>query len=244
MTRRPSGAHCRSMVAACDSLKRIPNPRVDLEAVLSSHEEVNLSENHWQNVYSNKEADAVSWYRPRLDHSLAFIAQAGLSKSARIVDVGGGASTLVDDLLGQGFTNVAVMDLAEAALEAARQRLGETAKHVEWIAGDATLPLLPDRSVDFWHDRAVCHFLTDPAARQAYVDQVDRCVKPGGHVLIATFGPDGPERCSGLPVMRYGADEIHGVFGRGYEKVGTATEQHKTPWGATQSFVYCFCRVG
>ena len=197
---------------------------------------------HWQGVYSKKETHKVSWYRPHLEQSLEFIRASGVGLGSRIVDVGGGASTLVDDLLNQGHTNLAVIDLAEAALAAARERLGDGAAPVDWIAGDVTTPLLPDNSVDMWHDRAVFHFLTEAAARDAYLGQVMRCVKPGGHVLVATFGLDGPEKCSGLTVARYDADGIHAVFGDDFEKVGEAAEQHETPWGSAQSFVYCFCR--
>jgi len=197
---------------------------------------------HWQTVYEQKSSDAVSWYRPHLERSLDFIRSSGLGLDARIVDVGGGASTLVDDLLTAGHHNLAVIDLADAALQTARQRLGEQADIVDWIVGDVTTPLLPDASVDFWHDRAVFHFLTDEQARAEYLGQVMRCVKPHGNVLVATFGLDGPEKCSGLPIARYDADGIHTVFGNAFDKLGDAAEHHETPWGTTQSFVYCFCR--
>ncbi len=197
---------------------------------------------HWQAVYEKKRADEVSWYRPHLDHSLAFIRSCNLPHDARIVDVGGGASTLVDDLVADGYGNVAVIDLAEPALAVARERLGPRGSSVDWIVGDATTPLCADGSVDFWHDRAVFHFLTDDAARAAYLAQVRRSVRSGGHVLVATFGLDGPDRCSGLPVARYDADGIHDVFGATFEKVGDAAELHETPWGTVQAFVYCFCR--
>jgi SAM-dependent methyltransferase len=199
-------------------------------------------QDHWQAVYDKKRPDEVSWYQPHLERSLMFIRSSGLSLDARVVDVGGGASTLVDDLLAAGYRNVAVIDLADAALASARQRLGERAGLIDWIVGDVTTPLLPECSVDFWHDRAVFHFLTDEAARSAYLAQVLRVVKPGGHVLVATFGLDGPEQCSGLPVARYDAPGIHDVFGGAFEKVGDAAEHHETPWGTVQSFVYCFCR--
>lgn len=201
-------------------------------------------EQHWQKVYSQKAPDKVSWYRPHLDRSLAFIRSCGLEAHARIVDVGGGTSTLVDDLVSDGYFNLAVIDLAEAALAATRDRLGVQAAAVEWIVGDVTTDLLPDCSVDVWHDRAVFHFLTEEPARAAYLAQVMRCVKPGGHVLVATFGLDGPEQCSGLPVTRYDSKGIHAVFGDAFDKVGEAAEQHDTPWGGVQSFVYCFCRRG
>jgi SAM-dependent methyltransferase len=160
----------------------------------------------------------------------------------RIVDIGGGASTLVDDLLAGGYPNLAVVDLAEPALAVARERLGERGAGVDWIVGDVTTELLSERSVDMWHDRAVFHFLTEEVSRAGYLSQVTRCVKPGGHVLVATFALDGPEKCSGLPVARYDSDGIHAVFGDAFKKVGEAAEQHETPWGGVQSFVYCFCR--
>lgn len=197
---------------------------------------------HWQAVYAQKKPDEVSWYQPHLARSLDFIRSCDLPPEARIVDVGGGASTLVDDLLDLGYRDVAVIDLAAAALDAARDRLGARAASVDWVVGDVTTPLLPAGSVDFWHDRAVFHFLVGDDARAAYLAQVAPCVKPGGHVLVATFGLDGPERCSGLPVARYDAAGIHAVFGDTFEKMGQSAEQHQTPWGSTQSFVYCFCR--
>lgn len=199
---------------------------------------------HWQAVYAQKRPDEVSWYQPHLERSLTFIRSSGLPLDARIVDVGGGASTLVDDLCAEGYRNVAVIDLADAALSAAKARLGESSAAVDWIVGDVTTPLLPESSVDFWHDRAVFHFLTDEDARSAYLAQVLHVVQPGGHVLVATFGLDGPERCSGLPVARYEASGIHAVFGAAFQKVGDAAEHHETPWGSVQSFVYCFCRRG
>jgi len=200
------------------------------------------SQRHWQAVYEKKKPEEVSWYRPHLGQSLDFIRSCRLPPDARIVDVGGGASTLVDDLLDEGYRNLAVIDLAAAALDAARTRLGDRAGAVDWIVGDVTTPLLPADSVDFWHDRAVFHFLTDDASRGAYLAQVVRSVRPGGHVLVATFGLDGPEQCSGLPVARYDAAGIHAVFGDTFTKIGQAAEQHETPRGSVQSFVYCFCR--
>ena len=199
---------------------------------------------HWQAVYAKKQPEEVSWYQPHLAQSLTFVRAANLPLDARIVDIGGGASTLVDDLLADGYRNLAVIDLAAAALDAARCRLGPGGQGVDWICGDVTTELLPADSVDFWHDRAVFHFMTDAVARAAYLAQVERAVKPGGYVLVATFGLDGPERCSGLPVTRYDAGGIHAVFGPRFDKIGQAAEQHHTPWGSVQSFVYCFCRRG
>ena len=200
------------------------------------------AQHHWQDVYQRKQPDHVSWFAPHLDRSLRRIRALGLDKGARIADIGGGASTLVDDLLFEGFDNIAVIDIAEQALAHSRSRLGPRAADVDWIVGDATGPLLPEASVDLWHDRAVFHFLTDPAQRAAYVAQVERAVRPGGHVIVATFAPDGPQQCSGLPIVRYDADGIHAAFGGPFVKVGADAEVHQTPAGGQQSFVYCFCR--
>jgi SAM-dependent methyltransferase len=158
------------------------------------------------------------------------------------VDVGGGASTLVDDLLDRGYTNVTVLDLSATALDVARARLGDRAKAVRWLVGDATRAALPDASVDFWHDRAVFHFLREDEARARYVATARRALKPGARIVVATFGPNGPDKCSGLDVVRYDADGIHGAFGAAFEKLSSAEETHTTPWGAAQHFVYCYCR--
>ncbi|RUP25706.1 MAG: class I SAM-dependent methyltransferase [Curvibacter sp.] len=196
---------------------------------------------HWEKVYQSKSADQVSWFQEHAGKSLEMIRSVRGSLSDRILDVGGGASTLVDDLLADGCKNVSVLDLSEAALEVAKRRLGASADRVGWIAGDIRSVALPEDAFDVWHDRAVFHFLTEQGDRDAYVGQVMRAVRPGGHVIVATFAPDGPEKCSGLPVMRYGAGELHGEFGPAFELVGSSSEVHKTPWGSEQSFVYCLC---
>ncbi|HET9252113.1 MAG TPA: class I SAM-dependent methyltransferase [Candidatus Eisenbacteria bacterium] len=198
---------------------------------------------HWERVYGQKAPDEVSWYRPHLDRSLTFLESAGLALDAAILDVGGGASTLVDDLLRRGFTRVSVLDLSRTAIEKAKKRLGAEADRVTWITGDVTEIELPEHAYDFWHDRAVFHFLTDEEARRRYVAQVRRALKPNGHIVVATFGPEGPEKCSGLPVMRYSAEGIHGQFGDEFRKVGSDREVHTTPWGTEQEFVYCYCRM-
>jgi ubiquinone/menaquinone biosynthesis C-methylase UbiE len=197
-------------------------------------------EEHWQEVYATKDTQRVSWYRPHLDRSLEFIRSRQLPKDARIVDIGGGASTLVDDLLGDGFTHLAVIDLSSEALRVAQERLGAKAETVDWIAGNATEPLLDERSVDLWHDRAVLHFLTDEDARRAYREQLLRVLKPGGFASIATFAPDGPEKCSGLPVRRYDAAAMAELLGPELTLIDQARETHETPWGAPQSFAYGF----
>lgn len=198
---------------------------------------------HWEGVYRRKGPDEVSWYRPHLDRSLGFIERAGLSPESAILDVGGGASTLVDDLLERGYTDLTVLDLSESAIALAKQRLGARGERVTWIVGDVTEADLPEHHFDFWHDRAVFHFLTDEAARERYVAKVHRALKPNGHILVATFGPEGPDRCSGLPVVRYTAEGIHDQFGNEFRKVGSESETHQTPWGAEQEFVYCYCRL-
>ncbi|MCF8168439.1 MAG: class I SAM-dependent methyltransferase [Rhodoferax sp.] len=196
---------------------------------------------HWEQVYQTKQPDAVSWFQEHAARSLELIRSVGPSLNASLIDVGGGASTLVDDLLGMGFHHVTVLDLSASALQLARQRLGTAGGGVIWIAGDICNAPLPECSYDIWHDRAVFHFLTDPAQRAAYVQQVIRSVKPGGHVIVATFAPDGPEQCSGLPVARYAPDQLHGEFGPAFELLQHVSEAHTTPWGSVQHFVYCHC---
>ncbi len=197
---------------------------------------------HWQQVYETKEADRLTWYQPHLERSLAFIRSRRLPRNARIVDVGGGASTLVDDLLADGFTNLAVIDLSSQALAISRRRIGAAAKQVDWIAGDVTEPLLEEGSVDLWHDRAVLHFLTDDDDRLAYREQLLRALKPGGFASIATFAPDGPETCSGLPVRRYDPAAMAELLGPELTLIDEAREAHQTPWDSTQSFAYGFFR--
>lgn len=198
---------------------------------------------HWDAIYGTKGAQDVSWYRPHLDRSLKFIDQAGLASNAEIIDVGGGASTLVDDLLARGYGNITVVDISEAAMKQAQTRLGSNAARVAWIVGDVTQVELPHHRYDFWHDRAVFHFLTDDEARRRYVSRVRHALKPGGHIVVATFGPHGPEHCSGLPVVRYSPEGIHDEFGGQFAKAGSDSEVHHTPWGTEQEFVYCYCRL-
>lgn len=200
------------------------------------------SKDHWEKVYTTKASDTVSWYQPHADTSVALIRATGAALDASIIDVGGGASTLVDDLLALGYTNLTVLDLSSAALAAARQRLGSKASGVRWIEADITQAGLPDRKFDIWHDRAVFHFLTSPEERAAYVQAVFRAVKPGGHVIVASFAEDGPDQCSGLPVMRYRPDELHAEFGEAFALLKHKKEAHHTPTGTVQQFVYCYCR--
>ena len=206
------------------------------DIIMSAHE-------HWETVYGLKGPDQMSWYRPHLERSLRFIEEARLEREAAIIDVDGGASTLVDDLLARGYVNISVLDISPKAIEAAKARLGDRTAAVRWLVADITQVRLAAQAYDFWHDRAVFHFLRDAEDRRRYVAAVTRSVKPGGHVLIATFGPEGPTRCSGLEVERYSPDELHAQFGGAFEKVGSSTELHSTPWGTEQQFVYCYCRL-
>ncbi len=202
---------------------------------------MNKQQEHWEKVYQTKAPDAVSWFQEHATRSLEIIRSIGVASNAQIIDVGGGASTLVDDLLIGGFKHMSVLDLSASALEVARKRLGPLGQNVTWITGDIRTVDLPAQTYDIWHDRAVFHFLTEPADRMAYVRQVIKAVKPGGHVIVATFAPDGPEQCSGLPVVRYDPDQLHGEFGPAFELLEHTSEEHKTPWGSVQHFVYCHC---
>jgi SAM-dependent methyltransferase len=198
---------------------------------------------HWDRVYASRGPTEVSWYRPHLDVSLGLIERVAPDPAAAILDVGGGESTLVDDLLVRGHRNLTVLDLSATALRVAQARLGALAADVRWMHGDVTTVPLAAHAFDVWHDRAVFHFLTEPAQRRAYVRQVARAVRIGGHVIVATFGPEGPAKCSGLDVVRYDADALHEEFGRRFELVEHVSETHRTPWGALQQFVYCHCRA-
>lgn len=196
---------------------------------------------HWEDVYTNKATDELTWYQPRPDISLELIEEASgvaMDGPVRVIDVGGGASTLVDYLLEEGGYEPAVLDIAPAALERARERLGERADRVDWVVADVTEPLDALGAYDIWHDRAVFHFLTGPEQRAAYLSNLRDHLEPGGFAVMATFALDGPETCSGLPVQRYSAETLADEFGEAFELVESRREQHPTPWGGEQSFVY------
>jgi ubiquinone/menaquinone biosynthesis C-methylase UbiE len=197
---------------------------------------------HWETVYRTKRADELSWFQREPAISLALIRRAAPETSARIIDVGGGASRLVDELFRAGYSDVTVLDLSSTALSQARARLGGAAARVHWLEADVLNARLPEAGFDLWHDRAVFHFLTSPSDRDAYLAQVRRAVRSGGHVLVATFAEDGPTKCSGLPVARYSADALRDAFGRAFQLIESTREHHVTPSGTRQSFVYCLCR--
>ncbi|MEO7986345.1 MAG: class I SAM-dependent methyltransferase [Gemmatimonadales bacterium] len=197
---------------------------------------------HWENIYRTTAPTEVSWYQPEARLSMDLILRVAPDPETPIIDVGGGASTLVDALLDTGYRALTVLDVAPTAMALARERLGERAGLVRWIEGDV-LKAVFSSGFDVWHDRAVFHFLTESSDRARYVTQVRHAVRPGGHVIVATFGPDGPTHCSGLEVARYSAEAIHDEFGAGFRLLNSVREDHRTPGGGTQAFVYCLCRA-
>ncbi|MCS3731397.1 class I SAM-dependent methyltransferase [Bradyrhizobium betae] len=192
---------------------------------------------HWNNVYATKGEAEVSWFQDSPTISIEMIRAANPDHGAAVIDIGGGTSRLVDSLLQAGYRNVAVLDLSANALDAARKRIGPTASLVDWIVADATT-WRPARTYDVWHDRAAFHFLIDPCDRAAYVDRLRSAVAPGGQVIIATFAPDGPEKCSGLPVQRHDSASLAAELGPEFEPVETRSETHHTPWDSTQAFQF------
>jgi trans-aconitate methyltransferase len=192
---------------------------------------------HWDNVYSTKGEKDVSWYQDSPTPSLELIALTGLPADAEIIDIGGGASRLIDSLLRENFSRLTVLDLSSAALDATKQRLGEKAGRVNWLVADVTT-WQPPQTYNLWHDRAAFHFLTDPADQSAYVEQLKQAVKPTGFAIIGTFAPDGPERCSGLATVRYDATALAAALGHEFELIDARRHEHTTPWGAVQRFQF------
>jgi SAM-dependent methyltransferase len=196
---------------------------------------------HWEKVYAGKAENEVSWFQESPAPSLELIERAGANRNSAIVDIGGGASRLVDALIDRGFSALTVLDLSEAALAKAKARLGERAAQVQWIASDVTT-WQPRQSFDLWHDRAAFHFLTEAADRAAYLSRLRQALRPGGHAIIATFALDGPERCSGLPVVRYDAAGLGRMLGEDFALVESRRHQHTTPWHSAQSFQFSIFR--
>lgn len=193
---------------------------------------------HWEGVYTQKAPETLSWYQPRAAVSLRLIELAGVGPGDRIIDVGGGASVLVENLLEAGHRELTVLDLSGAALARTRSRLRGRAAAVTWLEADVTSADLAPGAYDLWHDRAVFHFLVEPGDRRAYVSTLRGALRPGGHVIIATFAEDGPERCSGLPVRRYGPQQLQAELGEDFELLASEREEHVTPGGAVQRFQY------
>ncbi len=197
---------------------------------------------HWDDVYRDKRETQTSWFRAHLDESLRLIEALQLDENAPLLDIGGGRATLVDDLLARGFRDVSVLDVSAVALAEARARLGANAERAHWIVGDVTEFELPASRYALWHDRAVFHFLTAAAERSRYAAGIARAVRRGGHAIIATFAPDGPAQCSGLPVCRYGADALAAKFASAFEPIEAGTHMHMTPAGREQPFTHVVLR--
>jgi SAM-dependent methyltransferase len=197
---------------------------------------------HWERIYGTRAPQDVSWYQAEARMSLALVRRVAPDVESPIIDAGGGASTLVDGLLEAGYRHVTVLDVSTAALAHARARLGSQSASVAWLVGDVLSIDFRPSGFDVWHDRAVFHFLIDAAERQQYVWQVSRAVREGGHVIVATFANDGPEKCSGLPVVRYTPDRLAEEFGTAFRLVDSAREVHVTPAGARQAFSYSVLR--
>ena len=197
---------------------------------------------HWEGIYRDKREAQTSWFRPHLDTSLRLMDGLNLPPRTPVIDVGGGRSTLVDDLLARGFTDVTVLDIAAPALAESRQRLGENAARVSWLVSAIASAEFPAQRFGLWHDRAVFHFLIDADARRHYVQRAAHAVRAGGHAIVATFASDGPERCSALAVCRYEASALAAEFAAHFSPLDSAREEHVTPWGSTQPFTYVVLR--
>lgn len=193
---------------------------------------------HWENIYETKKLEEVSWYQPKPDISLELIQQSGIAKDAAIIDIGGGDSFLVDNLLEEGYKDVTVLDISEKAIERAKERLGERAESVSWIISDIA-EFKPDREYDLWHDRAAFHFLTDKKDQQHYVNIASEGIANGGSLIIGTFSKNGPEKCSGLEIKQYSEEEMSDLFAASFQKQSCKEIIHNTPFDTTQSFLFC-----
>ena len=202
----------------------------------------NACGDHWDRVWVNNEPDEVSWYQANHEISLRLIAQTGVQTDDPVLDAGAGASTLADRLQAQGFSDITVLDISAAALERARVRMGSRGETVDWITGDVII-FSPRRQYALWHDRAVFHFLVDARDRERYTDTALAALRPQGHLVLATFGPDGPLRCSGLETRRYGIDQLHAIFDEHFELKAYELEDHVTPAGSSQQFIYSCWQV-
>jgi len=195
---------------------------------------------HWESVYSSKTPDQVGWFELHLRASLELISKTGISKAARIIDVGGGASTLVDDLLSEGFERLTVLDVSRIALALVRSRVGKDASKVQWLEGDIRSMDLPSAHYDLWHDRAAFHFLTNAKDRTIYTEKMRSALKPSGHIIIGTFSLEAPPICSGLDVERYSPEQLHKELGADLQFREHRYERHLTPTGVEQMYIYCW----
>jgi SAM-dependent methyltransferase len=199
--------------------------------------EANVLRAHWDTVYTTKGESEVSWFQETPSPSLGLLRLVGARPSSAIIDVGGGASRLVDVLMGQGIDNLTVLDISDAGLAAARARLGDKASRIKWIAADVT-KWHPAEAYDIWHDRAAFHFLTDRADQAAYVQRLKQALRRRGHVIIGTFALDGPEKCSGLPVARQSAESLAALLGSEFVLIDSRRYEHGTPWRTIQKFQF------
>ncbi len=197
---------------------------------------------HWEYVYKSRPSERLGWYKPHLRTSLEWISELDLAADAPIIDVGGGASTLVDDLLDLGYRSITVLDISETALVSVRARLGAKAELVSWVSGDITMADLPAHHYKLWHDRAVFHFLTETGDQRKYRDQLMRALQPGGDLIIGTFAPEAPPKCSGLPVQRYERQQLQETLDKEFELIKYRKELHLTPGGVEQMYLYCHFR--
>ena len=202
----------------------------------------NTREAHWKAVYQQKSSTSASWYRPHLETSLTLLKEAGVGPRSHVIDVGGGASTLVDDLLALGVEKISVLDLSDEAMVVSQQRLGQRSDLVNWIEGDVTSIRLPAGEFTHWHDRAVLHFLHNPEDLSAYAQHAAEAVVSGGFAVIGGFAPDGPERCSGLSVARRSSTDVAEILAPSFRLISSSSETHQTPGGAVQSFAYALLR--
>jgi len=197
------------------------------------------AQEHWESIYGRKDPAQLSWHQAMPDRSLDMIGRCRAAVDAAIIDVGAGASALSEQLLARGYTNITALDVSSTALTVARNRLGGRASNVAWIAADILTVVLPEHHFDIWHDRAVFHFLTSPADRARYVEQMRTSLKGGANVIIATFGPDGPLKCSGLDVVRYSAETLGKELGPAFSLEESLLDIHPTPFGTQQEFLFC-----
>lgn len=197
---------------------------------------------HWETTYTAKKSTQVGWYKPHLSISMDLVMRSGVGAEGRIIDVGGGASTLVDDLLDKGFKYITVLDISSSGLDISRSRLGKSADSVKWIEGDITEISLPDHYYDLWHDRAVFHFLTMVEDRLSYIQTARNAVKSGGSLIMGVFGPEAPPKCSGLDVVRYDPDSLKTELGKDFILLDSREEVHHTPSGTPQQYIYCSFR--
>lgn len=196
------------------------------------------TEKHWENVYESKEIDKVSWYQENCTATLDMIRQVPHDGNSSIIDVGSGATQLISSLLSMGQKNITALDISKTALSKAKAQLGQKADKINWVHASITT-WSPDKVYDLWHDRAVYHFLTEEADRKAYVSTLKKALKKGGTLIISSFGLDGPEKCSNLPVRRHSPEMFDEELGPEFKRVECRTVEHETPWSSTQQFVYC-----